>query len=322
MKTSRVRSASHWRGFTLIELLVVIAIIAILIALLLPAVQQAREAARRTQCRNNLKQIGLALHNYHDSFLVFPPGFIDSNPNYAAGTQTFQENSNGLAWSAMVLPYIDQAPLYNQIGSDTGFTRHWQLNTTGTTAPTSAASVGLAAYSCPSDTMPLINTKRGNFGKTNYIANSGNSAAIDRRGMFYVNSSIRMRDITDGTSNTAMVVERSGTQDGTGRTTCATANCNWNAGLWIGARHQGDAVGWHPGVNSNDVESFGGTNATYMINRSNQTWGADWGTSSTHTGGVHLVKADGSVIFLSENIDVNTYSWLRQINDGQPLGEL
>src|SRR5260221_10831944 len=97
-------------GFTLIELLVVIAIIAILIALLLPAVQQAREAARRTQCRNNLKQIGLALHNYHDTFTKFPPAMVRRTWGSGVPTQT---HSNGAAWSLRIAPYLDQAPLYN-----------------------------------------------------------------------------------------------------------------------------------------------------------------------------------------------------------------
>ena len=99
----------HKTGFTLIELLVVIAIIAILIALLLPAVQQAREAARRTQCRNNLKQIGLALHNYHDNFNVITP------LAYGDGGINAQTSNPTWAWSTMILPYMDQAPLYNQL---------------------------------------------------------------------------------------------------------------------------------------------------------------------------------------------------------------
>lgn len=322
MRWTQFRGLSRRWGFTLIELLVVIAIIAVLIALLLPAVQQARESARRTQCRNNLKQLGLALHNYHDTHNVFPPGFIDANPNYTAVAQTPAENSNGLAWSALVLPYIDQSPLYTQIGNDTaGFSRHWELDAAGTVAAIPAAIVGLPAYSCPSDTMPLRNSKRSNYGKTNYLGNSGNAAAIDRRGLFWVNSAVLMRDITDGTSNTVMVVERSATRDGNSQITCGTVPCDWNGGLWIGARHRGASVGWHPGVESTDVDSYGGNNATYMINRSNQTWGNSWGNSSTHTGGLHVLKCDGSVVFLNENISAITYGWLRWRNDGETVGE-
>jgi prepilin-type N-terminal cleavage/methylation domain-containing protein len=101
------------RGFTLIELLVVIAIIAVLIALLLPAVQQAREAARRTQCKNNMKQLGLAMHNYHDTFRVFPPGWIAVDP--ATNAQSAHEGISGFGWGTMLLPQIDQSPLYNQL---------------------------------------------------------------------------------------------------------------------------------------------------------------------------------------------------------------
>ncbi|MCB1129315.1 MAG: DUF1559 domain-containing protein, partial [Verrucomicrobiae bacterium] len=119
------------RGFTLIELLVVIAIIAILIALLLPAVQQAREAARRTECKNKLKQLGLALHNYHDTFRAFPAAFY-------RGTTT----SPGWGWGTMILPYIDQAPLYNQ----------WVMTVSYDNGQNQTARrTKLAAYKCPSD---------------------------------------------------------------------------------------------------------------------------------------------------------------------------
>ncbi|MFG0295400.1 MAG: DUF1559 domain-containing protein, partial [Maioricimonas sp. JB045] len=104
---------SRRRGFTLIELLVVIAIIAILVALLLPAVQQAREAARRSQCKNNLKQIGLALHNYHDTHGSFPPGYI---ARYVSATDPASaETGPGFAWGTMILPFLDQSPTYNQL---------------------------------------------------------------------------------------------------------------------------------------------------------------------------------------------------------------
>jgi prepilin-type N-terminal cleavage/methylation domain-containing protein len=311
------------RGFTLIELLVVIAIIAILIALLLPAVQQAREAARRTQCRNNLKQLGLALHNYHDSHNVFPPGFVDSDPTYTANSgQGPLENLNGLAWSFLIMPNLDQAPLYQQVGAQTNnFSRHWQVDLSGASDPIPAARAELPAFSCPSDRMELINTKRGNFGKTNYLGNSGNAAAIDRRGIFFVNSKVRIRDISDGTSNTCMVLERSATRDGGNVQTCDTVPCDWNGGLWIGARYVGDSVGWHPGLSSTDVDSYGGGNATYMINRSAATWGNSWGNSSTHTGGLHSLMCDGAVVFLSENIELLTYRNLRWKDSGFVVGE-
>src|SRR5262245_16035146 len=150
------------KGFTLIELLVVIAIIAVLIALLLPAVQQAREAARRSQCKNNLKQIGLGLHNYHDTFGVFAPGFISSTSNSTTGIGT------GWASSAFILPYIDQAPLYNQ------------LNTLTPINPSDATQLGLirtviGVYQCPSDTM--LNPSQ-NTGALIYMSGSTSGVAI------------------------------------------------------------------------------------------------------------------------------------------------
>src|SRR5580704_13836676 len=106
------------RGFTLIELLVVIAIIAVLIALLLPAVQQAREAARRTQCKNNLKQIGLALFNYHDACKTFPPGYVDQNGN--PNLTPDNDLGPGWGWASFLLPYVDQGNTYNQINFNQG----------------------------------------------------------------------------------------------------------------------------------------------------------------------------------------------------------
>jgi prepilin-type N-terminal cleavage/methylation domain-containing protein len=318
-------------GFTLVELLVVIAIIGVLVALLLPAVQAAREAARRSQCANNLKQIGLALHNYHDVHLVFPPGIVDSNPGYNTTHQGWADNTNGIAWSMLVLPFMEQGPLYDRVKSETsGFARHWERDLGWASAPIPAAREGIPTYNCPSDTMHLINSKRGNFGKTNYLGNSGNSAAVDRRGIFWPNSAVRIRDIRDGTANTAMVVERTGTTSmgrNCGEIGVSPAGatqliqCNWNAGLWIGARAIGSTVAWHPGLNTTDTDSFGGANLTYMINRSNRDWGPSWGNGSDHPGGLQMVLCDGSVRFVSETIDMLTYRHLRWRESGQPLGE-
>src|SRR5579863_1826177 len=134
---------SRKKGFTLIELLVVIAIIAILVSLLLPAVQQAREAARRTQCKNNLKQIGLALHNYHDALLVFPPGYVDKNgdPNSTPDNDL----GPGWGWASFILPYLDQGNLYSQINFNLGV---------GLGANAQPSLVTLPVMQCPSDTLP------------------------------------------------------------------------------------------------------------------------------------------------------------------------
>ncbi|HBJ38010.1 MAG TPA: prepilin-type cleavage/methylation domain-containing protein [Planctomycetaceae bacterium] len=316
-----VRKSNLRRGFTLVELLVVIAIIGVMVGLLLPAVQAAREAARRMSCSNNLKQIALGLHNYHDTHRVFPPGYLDSDPNYAAVSQGLLQNVNGLAWSALMLPFIEQAPLYDQLGAETQqYAFHWE-RVAGGTAAVPTARVAINTYNCPSDTLGPLNSKRSNFGTNNYLGNSGNAAAIDRNGIFWVNSRVLMRDITDGTSNTAMVVERSGTRRNPNVPTCATVACDWNAGLWIGARYRGDSVGWHPGVESTDIDSYGGGNATYLINRSNQTWGNSWGNSSNHPGGLQWALCDASVRFVSETIDMITYRDVRRRNDGNVVAE-
>jgi prepilin-type N-terminal cleavage/methylation domain-containing protein len=192
-------------GFTLIELLVVIAIIAILIALLLPAVQQAREAARRTQCRNNLKQFGLALHNYESTFGVFP----------MTNAQNYLPNTQGFSPQARLLPYFDQAPLQGQID----FTQHAFAGPFNNLAPNprfaAAFATPLAMLLCPSDPAPSQNVGAGGavYAGTNYMVSygSGTGTHYDLRwrtdGIVYENSNARMADVTDGSSNTVFMSE-------------------------------------------------------------------------------------------------------------------
>lgn len=316
LSKARVRRS----GFTLVELLVVIAIIGILIALLLPAVQAAREAARRSQCSNNLKQIALGVHNYMDTHKTFPPGIVDTDP--ALGSPVGEaENRNGLAWSALILPFVEQGTIYDQVKTETlSCGRNWARDYAGSDDMIPVAEQVIASYNCPSDTMKGVNTKRKfqniSPGKTNYIGNSGSSAAMDQRGVFWAGSEIEFRDIRDGTSNTAMVVERTGSTE-IGSASCEGQPCNWDAGLWIGSRPIGSAVTWHTGLNLTDVCSYGGRNATYMINRSNRTWGATWGNGSDHPGGLQWALCDGSVDFVSETIDMLTYQYLRERADGK-----
>jgi prepilin-type N-terminal cleavage/methylation domain-containing protein len=173
---SSLRSMRPQRGFTLIELLVVIAIIAVLIALLLPAVQQAREAARRSQCKNNLKQMGLAMHNYHDTHNTFPPG---------GATDKY-------AWSVFILPFADQAPLYTAISPD-------GQNVPAATANGNRLQTVLSVYRCPSDVGVNNNPNFSSYGTSNYLVNA--AICLD-------NSNKLIRDITDGTSNTTLIGER------------------------------------------------------------------------------------------------------------------
>ena len=195
------RNKSRKRGFTLVELLVVIAIIGILIALLLPAVQAAREAARRSQCSNNLKQIGLGFQNYHDTFKVFPPGSMNSPDNLGG---------EAIAAWVLILPFIEQTSLHDL----------WDFNYGHLDSPNYDANRGLVdAYFCPSKPRSI---KLGPDNPANQYASSAygdyalsaGTGHINRddtrlwRGMFHQNSNCRMRDILDGTSNTIAAGEK------------------------------------------------------------------------------------------------------------------
>jgi len=320
-------SRSENKAFTLIELLVVIAIIAVLIALLLPAVQQAREAARRSQCKNNLKQIGLGFHNYHDVHGILPPAYIDSNAAMNTAVDS-SDNLNGLGWGTMLLPFLDQSPLYNQIGTQTtGFTRNWEdPGNTGT--PTTANAISsaktiLQAFICPSDPMGGLNTDRSSFGKSNYMASAATTASGDgaKNGMFYVSSNRRLRDVTDGTSNTLFVSERTTQNEANTSTNCGGSPCNWAGGLWIGPRISSSQVAWYPGLMGSDVENVGGGTSTYQIGASSAVWGAEWNASSAHVGGMQVLMGDGSVRFLSLNISLTTYRNIVTPNGGEVVGE-
>lgn len=228
-----VRRPHHRSAFTLIELLVVIAIIAILIALLLPAVQQAREAARRTQCRNNLHNIGLALHNYLDVHGSFPSGTVAT---YDTNNVTALANFESWGWPALILPYLDQASVHNQLDV-TGRSLRAAIEAVFAAGGNSALDTAfppLPVFQCPSDrTGPRLQNgmRRTHFngganGPTNswrpptlnYPGNHGGLAGdlrvpddtTDRHpfGLLYTGSSVKMRDIIDGSSNTFLVGER------------------------------------------------------------------------------------------------------------------
>jgi len=291
-------------GFTLIELLVVIAIVAILIALLLPAVQQARETARRVQCRNNLKQIGLAMHNYHDSHNTFPVG------HYAIGHFDGTVNDNvggtGFAWSYSILPYLEQSGIYSKFNpgfpiSNSAFPESIQnANNAGNTIPTAL---------CPSDTKPTtaatgatnLSGSINRHGTTSYKAACSSFNQIGSRistrsnGMFdrdAAHTPRRMRDITDGTTNTVLV----GEQD----------DRNYTGARLYGAVTP--ATGW---CNSESrrflIYGEFGINATaFPADPAN---GPARTASSRHTGGAQFCMADGSVRFISQNIQHTGRTW-------------
>jgi len=204
------------RGFTLIEVLVVIAIIGILLSLLLPAVQQVRAAARRLQCANHLRQIGLALHNYHDSHNLLPPGSIVLGPIFPVQT--------GWGWGTFVLPQLEQPGLYSGIDFNGG-------NLVGANVPLSGQT--LAVYRCPSDTAPFqISVDIPGLGPIP-IAHGSYCASGT---MLSEMSSVRFRDVTDGLSQTLLVGERRLTSSASGPTTSA----------WCGTlAHQSDYLLFH-----------------------------------------------------------------------------
>ena len=325
------------RAFTLIELLVVIAIIAVLIALLLPAVQQAREAARRTQCRNNLKQFGLALHNYHDTHQVFPPGvFQVRNPgqNGIIGAGDPNDRLPAWGWGVFLLPSLDQTALYSQLNP--GTTR---LNSL-VEANSPLIQIPLTVFRCPSSTAPSVNdlkdlslalTGTQTAGTSNYAANFGHSRGVGPfrvapaadnytvcfTGPFGFDSRTRIGDVTDGTSNTVAVAERAYKVKG----------INFTAGVWPGC-----AAGNRDNcVDQVMVTLRGGMNSGLTNSDRLETF------SSEHTGGAFVLLLDGSVRFISENIDFRTVTTGTELNvngpvdsvlerifairDGQPVGE-
>lgn len=336
------------RGFTLIELLVVIAIIAILIALLLPAVQQAREAARRTQCKNNMKQLGLALHNYHDVFGKFPPG---RTRLYGSGIQSW--NHGNIGWAARLLAQIDNAPLYNQINWDSQFNgapmKGNSTNSGNAVNPGGATRQRLAAFRCPSDTESGAGkrfdlpdgsgTVRGSapsnaYGHTNYVGNIGNVALMEPQnnatrvnrfdGLFNEISSVQIRDITDGTTNTLAFGEcvigfPHLRQNATGASNALI--CPQNGAANTGSTRQRGNSWFYAELPASSVFTTRVGPNSRLYDCANNTNRAMFAARSQHTGGVQVTLADGSVRFASENIDLGIWSNLGSRHDGNTIGE-
>jgi prepilin-type N-terminal cleavage/methylation domain-containing protein len=367
-------------GFTLVELLVVIAIIGILIALLLPAVQAAREAARRSQCSNNLKQLGVALQNFHTANKKFPPG---ANLRFPPGanqlTDVTYARDSTFGWGAFILPFIEENAIYIKLVSvdstiiGTGLdpkqlNYDWKkLNTTATpTVPldmyrrddattgqyVNAPLIAPLAFQCPSDVMGPINALMNNFtyeavdpaanpwgkdiaGKSNYCGVAGNRGASrlstsgdtiywnydgkgppdpkDTKGIFYVASKTKIKDITDGTSKTLMLAERDGSY-----------MVNYNkpfgtrgrlASIWAGPIEPYYIDQYL--VNTGDTNDVGGA---YLINASIPgTKQTAYSVGSLHQGGANVTLGDASVRFIAESIDTTTWKYLGGIEDGKSL---
>ena len=302
-----MRGNTNRRGFTLIELLVVIAIIAILIALLLPAVQQAREAARRSTCKNNMKQLGLAMHNYHDAHSLFPPGLFGyHNGDLGGGLKRS-------CWMQQILPFLDQTPLYNQLSP------WFNSNTFASAVPTSIRNTVIPVLMCPSDPAGPARTNDGFQGNyvmcaTGNLRSSYPANGTGHDGMFYAISSTRFRDVTDGTTNTLMgseVIIRGSSGPGTG------GGAYWNA-RWGG---YGFATFEVPNSPVSDRTKIC---KSTTFSRSPCTTALPLGyifARSYHTGGVQGLLVDGSVRFLSENINHSTFHALGSRSGGEVVGE-
>jgi len=316
-----MRARNRCGGFTLVELLVVIAIIGVLVALLLPAVQAAREAARRSSCSNNLKQIGLGLHNYHDTILSFPPGWIDHPTT----------NAEQWGWSALMLPYIEQGPLYDKLGVSRGSLQERMTVDGANVYP--ATRTPLKVFICPSDSghnAGLSHNDRSfngglgyaaagftgaantTAGVSNYMGVAGHrdygtnaNTGIANTGILFgscmgtpaqcttgVQAAIRMADILDGTSNTFAVGERE------------TKNCR--SGTWLGIRNSNGSG--TRGVHVVSGHAHPRLNQPVPPPTSNIAWDVDAigcgeGFSSLHPGGAHFLAADGSVKFVAQTIN-------------------
>lgn len=350
MKTfcDRLSSRRSSSGFTLIELLVVIAIIAVLIALLLPAVQQAREAARRSQCSNNMKQIGLAMHNYESLYGTFPIGTRGGLPDWSqAGLKT------AINWRVSVLPYLDQATIYNQMN----FAGSFGGGLTAAEAFTGnefLSGLLVPVYRCPSSSLNPFDDGAFSFvdGTTTYTGNYNNpgrgmhiqyvgiSGAAPNfgwtqagyvdcgqgyscdNGTLLINECRGLRTLMDGSSNTIVVAEQSGKLKG------ANVTSNYYGG-WHGARRTYTTSS--PQCQAGGTKDHWQTGTTCVRQTPNPTGVTDAGNrlpyrnntslTSQHTGGLYVGLGDGSVRFISDNIDFQSLKKLCIAADGQVVGE-
>ena len=325
-----MRTQKHRFGFTLIELLVVIAIIGVLIALLLPAIQYAREAARRRQCANNLKQLALAMHNYLDAHLVFPLVATDSLVSFSAHAQ--------------ILPYLEQGRGYDLINYNQPLLTGLAWSPTLHPDQLTAIDLRIATFLCPSDPGEVYYTDGDGvrWAGTNYVLNGGPGHELnycsrnDTRGMFWRGSSTRIRDVTDGTSKTALMTETLLGLRGEDTLTLVDAQ-----------RQLKRVSGGPPCVET--AENLVARTATRFEGRRTGQWirnityqtfssgfftpnspapdvahhgEAIMGARSFHQGGVHVAMVEGSVRFFSDSVDLALWRNLFARNDGSVANRL
>lgn len=324
------------RGFTLIELLVVIAIIAVLIALLLPAVQQAREAARRSQCKNNLKQLGLGLHNYHETFTTFPPLAIAMGMGgydyFRPGTPAVIPNQLNTSGLLLLMPYLDQAPLYNQwnFANAASWSYVYGLYSGGSVQgnPDLNATLSktkIALFKCPSDLgadyynsanqyYSISGTQTGGY-RTNYAmcahyngyyyAHYWQGAALTERRAFGDDKYTNIAEWIDGSSNCVVMSEQT------------REKYNGALGGWSYTCHVNAGIDFSRQWNSINNWIYNNTPSTYLYGRLGQ-WSSP---GSLHVGGCHVLMGDGAVRFISENIAGTTQTALARVSDNAVVGE-
>ncbi len=318
-------STRRRRGFTLVELLVVIAIIGVLVALLLPAVQAAREAARRMQCSNNLKQMGLGMHNYHDVYNRLPMGLVGGGPGQPSGSP----NDDGFGWGCAILPFMEQQTVYDRVNPNgrPGVFAAWAA-ANPTTPVWPGGDTRLGVYKCPSSVLPPVipslwsvpgNTLSGalpqqrtwwvGYATSDYKGAGGSCWGDD--GVLQKNSEIpggrNFADIVDGLSNVLMIAESSYVNTSK---TAPTAINDWPT--WIGGLGEDE-----------QIRTNGRTTAPVNCGckRNNwMTWLSDDCAFSAHPGGAMFLLCDGSVHFISENINIQTYCNMNSVRDGNPIG--